>query len=92
MKTQFEKELEYVQLLCNPNFLLHLKSEGYFENPKFIEFLKYLRYWNNPPYYYFLIYPECTIILDMILDGFEINDENMKILDEQLKNQWKNRE
>ena len=69
----FVKELEFVQLLCNPEYLKWLYSEKYFSNPDFKSFLKYLLYFKNPNYIKFLIYPQCIPILELMIDD-KVND------------------
>lgn len=66
--TVFEKDLEFVQLLCNPEYLRWLYSEKYFDKVEFINYLKYLRYFKNPRYLIFLIYPQSVNILDALID------------------------
>ena len=60
---RFQYELEFVQMLSNPNYLecislinIDLLHNGYFEDPAFINFLKYLLYWKQPEYTRFLMY------------------------------------
>lgn len=65
--SKFEKELEFVQLLCNPDYLKWLHAEKYFSNPEFKEFLKYLLYFKDEKYLKFLIYPQCIPILELLL-------------------------
>ena len=66
--TIFEKELEFVQLLCNPEYLRWLYNEKYFDQTEFIEYLKYLCYFKNPKYASFLLYPQSVVILEMLID------------------------
>lgn len=63
---RFEKELEFVQLLCNPEYLKWLLQEGHFKNEEFRKFLQYLKYWSKQEYSRFLTYPQCLIILDYL--------------------------
>ena len=63
----FEKELEFIQLLCNPEYLKWLYSEKYFSRQDFQEFLKYLLYFKTEKYLKFLIYPQCIPILELLV-------------------------
>lgn len=64
----FIRELEFVQLLCNPEYLKWLYGEKYFSDSNFRNFLKYLMYFKKPEYQKFLIYPQCIPILEILLD------------------------
>ncbi|KAH9410558.1 SOH1-like protein [Ordospora pajunii] len=66
MASRFEKELEFVQLLCNPDYLRWLHTEGYFESSEFKQYLKYLEYWKSPGYSKFLVYPQCLVVLQYL--------------------------
>ncbi|KAF9764565.1 Mediator of RNA polymerase II transcription subunit 31 [Nosema granulosis] len=63
---RFEKELEFVQLLCNPDYIRWLFDEGYFENKSFLDLLQHLNYWKKNEYKVFLTYPACLNILDIL--------------------------
>lgn len=65
-KADFIKELEFIQLLCNPEYLKWLYTEKYFSNPDFKDFLKYLMYFSKPEYLKFLVYPQCVPILELL--------------------------
>ncbi|KCZ81746.1 hypothetical protein H312_00786 [Anncaliia algerae PRA339] len=78
MASQFEYDLEFIQLLTNPNYLLQLKNKGYFENEKFIEYLKYLRYFYDKPYIYYITYPASLPILESLIN----NKENKNIVED----------
>ncbi|KAK4288013.1 hypothetical protein Pmani_030993 [Petrolisthes manimaculis] len=49
-RLRFQIELEFVQCLANPNYLLFLAQRGYFKEQTFINYLKYLQYWKEPEY------------------------------------------
>lgn len=66
MPTAFERDLEFVQLLCNPEYLKWLHSEKYFERQGFREYLRYLEYFKSPKYSKFMIYPQCIPILEIL--------------------------
>lgn len=93
MLTKFEKELEFVQLLCNPYYLQYLYQKRYFEDPEFRRFLRYLEYWKEKPYSNFLIYPQSLIILDALNNNEEfinkLDDEKiLEFVEEQLRFYW----
>lgn len=91
-RSRFERELEFVQSLCNPEYLRFLYQEDYFKDDKFLAFLKYLSYWEDERYKRFLIYPQCLEILKLCYnDQFleVLSDENTyMILSEQIYNTW----
>lgn len=68
---QFEKDLQFIQLLTNPNYLNTLKEKGYFKDTKFIEYLKYLRYFYKKPYIYYITYPACLPFLESLISSEE---------------------
>lgn len=68
--SRFERELEFVQLLCNPEYLRWLVRQGYFESEEFRGYLRYLEYWRSPKYSRFLAYPQCLAVLE------HLNGEN----------------
>lgn len=94
-KTRFEIELEFVQALCNPEYLQFLYQKNYFKNKQFTDFLEYLKYWKTEPYKNFLMYTQCLDILDLITnDAFveTLHDDNVIIaLGEQQINLWNNK-
>jgi len=73
--TRFEIELEFVQCLANPHYLLHLAtlttsnsasvasaaSIPLLSHQPFIEYLSYLQYFTQPPYVKYLTYPGPTL-------------------------------
>ncbi|EJW03888.1 hypothetical protein EDEG_01816 [Edhazardia aedis USNM 41457] len=91
---RFQKELEFLQLLCNPQYLQHLYNNNFFKNEDFIKFLEYLKYWKMEPYRNFIIYPYSLEILDLCLDTKFIeelaNEQTYMILNEQIFNLWNN--
>lgn len=62
----FEKDLEFVQLLCNPDYLKWLYDQGYFEQDSFIKLIRHLEYWKEDEYKKHLTYPYCIKILDTL--------------------------
>ncbi|KAM0686884.1 suppressor of hpr1 [Conglomerata obtusa] len=93
-RLRFEKELEFVQLLCNPEYLQFLYQQNYFHSADFIIFLKYLRYWHKYPYKNFLIYPQCLEILELCLNEHFVsslaNENTFLLLSEQMYYMWNN--
>ncbi|KAG9389645.1 tRNA transferase Trm5/Tyw2 [Carpediemonas membranifera] len=63
---RFIAELEFVQLLANPNYVGYLAKRKYLERPEFCNYLKYLSYWRHPRYLKFLRYPQCLHFLDLL--------------------------
>ncbi|OBT42339.1 hypothetical protein VE00_06504 [Pseudogymnoascus sp. WSF 3629] len=70
--TRFEIELEFVQCLANPHYLLHLATLTTSETPNtpsipllahppFIAYLSYLQYFSTAPYLKYLTYPGPTL-------------------------------
>lgn len=94
-KSRFEMELEFIQSLCNPGYLMFLYKNRYFEDPIFVDFLIYLRYFKRQPFRNYLTYPICLSILDSLNDRenqiFEwLRKGDLSILNEQLWRLWKN--
>jgi mediator of RNA polymerase II transcription subunit 31 len=79
MGLRFEQDLEFVQLLCNPDYIRWLSQEGYFASEEFKGHLRYLRYWKRPEYSRLLIYPQCLVVLEYLTrDDADrlVNDES----------------
>ncbi|KAF7908408.1 uncharacterized protein EAF01_004163 [Botrytis porri] len=58
--TRFEIELEFINAISSPYYLMHLASLSsgtLLSSPPFIAYLKYLQYFTKPPYLKFLSYP-----------------------------------
>lgn len=47
---RFELELEFVQLLANPEYLTWLAQSDQLKDPALVKFLDYLQYWLQPEY------------------------------------------
>lgn len=47
---RFELELEFVQLLANPEYLTWLAQTEQLKDPALVKFLDYLQYWLRPEY------------------------------------------
>lgn len=54
---RFTMELEFVQCLANPEYVLFLAQRALFINESFIAYLKYLLYWKRPEYACYISYP-----------------------------------
>ena len=68
------QDIEFIQLLTNPNYLHYLFNNGYFQDSQFIQYLRYLCYLKNPKFKRFITYSRCFIILDL-LDNTVFRDE-----------------
>ena len=55
--TRFEVELEFVQMLGNPQYLNYLAAQHLLEDASFIAYLDYLQYFTKPEYVRYLSYP-----------------------------------
>jgi hypothetical protein len=63
---RFLIELEFVQNLSNPKYLLYLSQNNYFKDPEFVNFLIYLQYFKKPEFLCHLIFPQCLAFLDAV--------------------------
>eukprot|EP00033_Pygsuia_biforma_P002988 GCRY01003289.1.p1 GENE.GCRY01003289.1~~GCRY01003289.1.p1 ORF type:complete len:138 (+),score=4.85 GCRY01003289.1:105-518(+) len=63
---RFQMELEFVNALCNPEYLSYLAQAQYFSDPCFVRYLKYLLYFKQPEYAQFVVYPEALYFLDLL--------------------------
>lgn len=95
MPSVFEKDLEFVQLLCNPEYLRWLNNEKYFLRDDFKAYLKYLLYFSDQKYYKFLTYPQCIFILEIlnkenVLDILSTDSLYIKLAEQQ-HSMWKYR-
>lgn len=66
LPTRWEIELEFVQSLCNIQYLNYLAQQGHLQDPNFINYLSYLNYWKKPEYAKYLVYPNCLHILTLL--------------------------
>ncbi|KAK7082896.1 Mediator of RNA polymerase II transcription subunit 31 [Halocaridina rubra] len=91
-RLRFQIELEFVQCLANPNYLLFLAQRGYFKEKTFINYLKYLEYWKEPEYAKYLKYPMCLYFLDLLQhENFRkeiVNGQCRKFIDDQTVLHW----
>ncbi|KAJ3293808.1 Mediator of RNA polymerase II transcription subunit 31 [Borealophlyctis nickersoniae] len=65
-RIRFQMELEFVQLLSNPQYVQYLAQQGYFAKPEFLNYLQYLKYWQEPQYAKYICYPYCLEMLDLL--------------------------
>ncbi|KAJ3305449.1 suppressor of hpr1 [Kappamyces sp. JEL0829] len=63
---RFEIELEFVQLLCNPQYLLFLGQERILNDECFINYLDYLLYWKRKEYRAYIVYPYALTMLECL--------------------------
>lgn len=95
MSSRFVVELEFIQYLCNPGYLIFLHQNKYFEDPVFVDFLKYLRYFETPPFRNYLAYPLCLPILNSLNNRESyvfksLKKNNLSLLHDQIWKLWKN--
>lgn len=93
---RFEEELEFVQCLCNPQYLQYLYQKGYFDRGDFREFLVYLQYWKRPEYSRCLVFPQSLNVLDLLINSQDfVESLKYKQLVDHLSSQqyfqWRNR-
>ncbi|CAK4028913.1 Mediator of RNA polymerase II transcription subunit 31 [Lecanosticta acicola] len=58
---RFVIELEFVQMLSNPQYLNYLAAQKLLDNAEFIAYLEYLQYFREPKYLRYLQYPGPTL-------------------------------
>ena len=96
MASRFEKELEFVQLLCNPEYIRWLYKNNFFARKDFRDFMAYLLYFREIPYRNCLLYPQALPILEMLLEddvASKLADESFYTrLSEDQFYMWKHRE
>ncbi|EAR90199.3 mediator of RNA polymerase II transcription subunit, putative (macronuclear) [Tetrahymena thermophila SB210] len=63
---RFQLDLEFVNMLANPYYILQLQEYDYFSNERFQNYLKYLSYFKQPEYFKFVKYPLGIKMLDLI--------------------------
>lgn len=89
---QFAQDLEFVQLLANPNYLQYLSNSGYFDDPKFLNYLDYLSYFKEPEFLKFIVYNRGILFLDLLKsEAFrkELADINfISYLHESINKDW----
>ena len=71
---RFIQELEFVQMLSNPQYLQFLAQQGYFKQETFINYLSYLKYWQTQPYAKYVVYPYSLQMLDFLQEN-EFRDQ-----------------
>ncbi|PPJ56107.1 hypothetical protein CBER1_02046 [Cercospora berteroae] len=58
---RFTLELEFVQMLANPQYMSYLADKKLLENEEFVAYLDYLQYFRDPTYLRYLQYPGPTL-------------------------------
>ncbi|KAL6122655.1 suppressor of temperature sensitive growth [Nucleospora cyclopteri] len=93
--SNFEKDLEFVQLICNPEYLKWLYKNNYFSDSIFMKYLNRLLYFDSQRFKKFLHYPQCVDILKMLLKEETLknlaNDEFYENLEKQQVYIWRNK-
>eukprot|EP00039_Didymoeca_costata_P028877 m.22392 g.22392 ORF g.22392 m.22392 type:complete len:128 (-) comp7395_c0_seq1:157-540(-) len=89
---RFEVELEFVQCLANPQYVLFLAQQGFLEDSTFVNYLQYLLYWKQPEYLKYIRYPQCLFFLDLLqnerLRPLLKSPYYAKLFDEQQLRHW----
>ncbi|KAF2210894.1 hypothetical protein CERZMDRAFT_44474 [Cercospora zeae-maydis SCOH1-5] len=66
---RFTLELEFVQMLANPQYLTYLADKKLLESDEFVAYLDYLQYFRDPTYLRYLQYPGPTLrALELLQD------------------------
>ncbi|CAK92535.1 unnamed protein product (macronuclear) [Paramecium tetraurelia] len=63
---RFQMDLEFVQLLANPQYIYQLATKQYFEDDQFVNYLQYLLYFKRPEFLKYIKYPVCIKMLDCL--------------------------
>ncbi|CAD8140433.1 unnamed protein product [Paramecium octaurelia] len=63
---RFQMDLEFVQLLANPQYIYQLAIKQYFEDDQFVNYLQYLLYFKRPEFLKYIKYPVCIKMLDCL--------------------------
>ena len=61
-----EEDMEFIQLLSNPEYIQFLIENKYFDDENFLYYLKYLEYIPNSSLLKFVKYPICLKMLENI--------------------------
>lgn len=75
MPDDYTQELEFIQLLANPEYLGFLSKEGYFKDPNFRAFLTYLKYLTRAPHCLRIQYPACLRVLEILTQTDDVCDK-----------------
>ncbi len=93
-KVRLVQDIEFVQMLGNPEYIVYLMRNGYFAQTAFRNYLKYLKYLRSPSYSHFLLYPLSLETLELLtndaaVDAF-LDDIDLRrgILNEQVYTAW----
>ncbi|KCV70813.1 hypothetical protein H696_03164 [Fonticula alba] len=64
---RFQVELEFVQCLANPQYLIFLAHDRRcLTDPAFVRYLRYLMYWKQPQYAKYISYPHALYFLELL--------------------------
>lgn len=101
-ETRFILELEFIQLLSNPQYLQFLAQSRYFDQPEFVNYLNYLTYFTTPEYCKYVTFPYCLKIIQLLqhkefresLKSFDairfLHTKQYRHWDSFIKEQWEN--
>jgi mediator of RNA polymerase II transcription subunit 31 len=65
--SKWTSELEFVNALASPDYLVHLAHHKYFDDPDFLRYLEYLLdCWTDPAYAKFVVYPHALCFLELL--------------------------
>ena len=79
--TRFEVEIEFVNSLSNINYVNYLiKNKNLLQDQAFLKYLKYLylTYACNTDFKKYIIYPNCLVLLTIIIDNMFDNNTDIK--------------
>ena len=69
-ETRFQAELEFVNALASPDYLLHLAQQRNFESRTFVTYLEHLHEtFTAPEYAQYVIYPHALCFLELLQDA-----------------------
>ena len=63
---QFTQDIEFLQLLSNPTYLVYLSEKGFLDDNDFLNYIEYLNYLKNPQFSKFVIYTKSFVFLDLL--------------------------
>lgn len=64
-----KQDLEFLQLLSNPQYLSHLAQHRFFEDASFLNYLEHLNYFRRPEFVKFVAYPDALEFLDLLVSS-----------------------
>ena len=63
------QDLEFLQLLSNPQYLSHLAQQRLLEDASFLNYLRHLNYFRRPEFVKFVAYPDALEFLDLLVSS-----------------------